>query len=77
MASADDIIDDLRAESDSLDALVATLPDEDWERATPAPGWTIAHQIALELYYWEELDAHQIAEALIRGGAEGAIAQSA
>ena len=46
MASADDIIDDLRAESDSLDALVATLPDEDWERATPAPGWTIAHQIA-------------------------------
>ncbi len=24
----------------------------------------IAHQIALELYYWEDLDAHQIAEVM-------------
>jgi RNA polymerase sigma-70 factor (ECF subfamily) len=24
----------------------------------------VAHQIALELYYWEELDAHQIAEVM-------------
>jgi RNA polymerase sigma-70 factor (ECF subfamily) len=24
----------------------------------------IAHQLALELYYWEELDAHQIAEVM-------------
>ena len=37
---------DLRAESDDLDALVADLPADRWAAATPAPGWTIAHQIA-------------------------------
>lgn len=36
---------DLQAESDELDALVAPLPAEDWATMTPAPGWTIAHQI--------------------------------
>ena len=39
-------MDDLRAESDELDALVAELPADRWADATPAPGWTIAHQIA-------------------------------
>ena len=39
-------MDDLRAESDDLDGLVADLPAERWAEATPAPGWTIAHQIA-------------------------------
>ncbi|MGA8048485.1 MAG: TIGR03084 family metal-binding protein [Dermatophilaceae bacterium] len=29
-----------------LDALVRDLPATDWSRATPAEGWTIAHQIA-------------------------------
>lgn len=33
-------------ESRELDRLVAGLTDDDWELATPAPGWTIAHQIA-------------------------------
>jgi len=37
---------ELRAESDQLDALVAALPEQGWRTATPAPGWTIAHQIA-------------------------------
>ena len=37
---------DLRAESAALDERVADLPDADWARATPAEGWTIAHQIA-------------------------------
>jgi uncharacterized protein (TIGR03084 family) len=46
MAGAGPIIDDLGAESDELDALVAPLSDEQWARSTPAPGWTIAHQIA-------------------------------
>lgn len=36
---------DLQAESDDLDALVAPLPAESWATMTPAPGWTIAHQI--------------------------------
>jgi uncharacterized protein (TIGR03084 family) len=46
MAGADSVVADLRAESDELDALVANLPDERWRTETPAPGWTIAHQIA-------------------------------
>jgi uncharacterized protein (TIGR03084 family) len=43
---ARDVVADLAAESDELDALVATLPTSEWARPTPAPGWTIAHQIA-------------------------------
>lgn len=39
------MVADLRAESDDLDALVAPLPADRWADPTPAPGWTIAHQI--------------------------------
>lgn len=45
MAGADPIVNDLRAESDDLDALVAPLAASRWRESTPAPGWTIAHQI--------------------------------
>lgn len=37
---------DLATESADLDRLVAPLSDADWARATPASGWSIAHQIA-------------------------------
>ena len=37
---------ELHAESDELDAMVADLPEGRWAETTPAPGWTIAHQIA-------------------------------
>ncbi|MFI0481795.1 TIGR03084 family metal-binding protein [Actinomadura sp. 9N215] len=40
------LLADLAAEGDSLDALVAPLPAARWAAATPAEGWTIAHQIA-------------------------------
>ncbi|UXA18146.1 TIGR03084 family metal-binding protein [Mycobacterium sp. SMC-4] len=46
MAEVDSLIADLRAESDDLDTLVADLAAPDWATPTPAPGWTIAHQIA-------------------------------
>lgn len=39
------VVDDLQTESDALDALVAPLSPEQWRLPTPAPGWTIAHQI--------------------------------
>jgi uncharacterized protein (TIGR03084 family) len=45
MADAGPFVDDLRAESDDLDALVAPLPENRWREPTPAPGWTITHQI--------------------------------
>ncbi|MEU0008419.1 TIGR03084 family metal-binding protein [Streptomyces sp. NPDC006314] len=46
MADPTPVIDDLRAESEELDLLVAELSTEQWALATPAPGWTVAHQIA-------------------------------
>ncbi len=46
MTGAEHIVDDLRDESDALDALVGPLSAEQWGQPTPAPGWTIAHQIA-------------------------------
>src|SRR3954464_12655010 len=46
MAGADPVGADRRAGGGDLDALVADLPAEHWRTETPAPGWTIAHQIA-------------------------------
>lgn len=46
MADAAPIVADLRAESDALDALVTDLADDAWATPTPAPGWSIANQIA-------------------------------
>ena len=46
MVSLSEVLADLHAESEALDRLVCDLPELDWSRATPAAGWTIAHQIA-------------------------------
>ncbi|WP_024759983.1 TIGR03084 family metal-binding protein [Streptomyces exfoliatus] len=40
------VLDDLREESEELDVLVRELSEEQWSAPTPAPGWTVAHQIA-------------------------------
>jgi uncharacterized protein (TIGR03084 family) len=40
------IVDDLDAEQQALDALVADLDEPGWETPTPAAGWTIRDQIA-------------------------------
>ncbi|MFD8789969.1 TIGR03084 family metal-binding protein [Streptomyces vinaceus] len=37
---------DLREEGLALETLVRDLPDAGWAEPTPAPGWTVAHQIA-------------------------------
>ncbi|MEZ0068168.1 uncharacterized protein (TIGR03084 family) [Streptacidiphilus sp. MAP12-20] len=44
MADPGPALKDLHDESQSLDEVVAR-PETDWSAATPAPGWTIAHQI--------------------------------
>ncbi|MEH1013726.1 TIGR03084 family metal-binding protein [Micromonospora sp. CPCC 206060] len=46
MVDLETLLVDLADESAELDALVAPLPVADWARPTPAPGWTVAHQIA-------------------------------
>ncbi|MER6615536.1 TIGR03084 family metal-binding protein [Streptomyces xantholiticus] len=40
------VFDDLRSESEDLDQLVRELSPNEWTAATPAEGWTVAHQIA-------------------------------
>ena len=40
------VIAALTAEGNDLDAIVADLSPAQWQLATPAEGWTIAHQIA-------------------------------
>lgn len=45
MADLAELLADLDAESADADRLVAGLTPEQWAVPTPAPGWTIAHQI--------------------------------
>lgn len=42
----DDVLSDLTAEGDRLEALVAPLSPEQWRTPTPAEGWDVATQIA-------------------------------
>jgi uncharacterized protein (TIGR03084 family) len=42
---------DLRAEQETLDAIVDGLTEEQWRLATPSPGWTVADQIGHLTYY--------------------------
>lgn len=64
-----EIIDDLRAEHDALDAIVAALRPEDWDRPTPAEGWSIRDQITHLTFFDEQAhlavaDPDGFAEAL-------------
>ncbi len=45
MSSQDAVFADLIAEGEALDAVVAGLSPSQWALPTPAPGWTIAHQV--------------------------------
>ena len=46
-----DVLADLIAEQQALDAVVAPLAPEQWSLATPSPRWTIADQIAHLTYF--------------------------
>lgn len=46
MADLEALLGDFTAECEDLDRLVAALEPAQWQRPTPAPGWSIAHQIA-------------------------------
>ncbi|GAB2698050.1 TIGR03084 family metal-binding protein [Nocardia thraciensis] len=45
MADLDALLRDFLAECADLDGIVAPLSPTDWQRDTPAAGWTVAHQI--------------------------------
>ena len=46
-----EVLDDLVAEQQALDDVVARLTTEEWQLATPSPGWTIADQIGHLAYF--------------------------
>lgn len=46
MTEQPNVVDDLVAEGDEVDRMVASLEPERWAASTPAPGWTVAHQVA-------------------------------
>jgi uncharacterized protein (TIGR03083 family) len=41
-----DVFTDIVAEGEALDKILAGLDDPQWARPTPAPGWTVKHQVA-------------------------------
>ncbi len=45
LRAVDRVLTELGAEGDELDAIVAGLAASQWASPTPAPGWSIAHQI--------------------------------
>ena len=51
MTDLSTIAADLIAEQDSLDRVVADLPEQEWRRATASPGWTVADQIGHLTYF--------------------------
>jgi uncharacterized protein (TIGR03084 family) len=55
------LLDDLDAEERALDDVVANLDDEQWRRATQAPGWDVRDQI-IHLAFVEELARMSAAE---------------
>ncbi|MEV0694870.1 TIGR03084 family metal-binding protein [Streptomyces sp. NPDC050388] len=46
MSTRSDVLKDLTADIEETARLVQGLDDSDWQTPTPAPGWTIADQIA-------------------------------
>lgn len=53
-----DLLADLRAESDDLDALLAPRPADAWELPTPAAGWAVRDQVS-HLAAFDEVTTRQ------------------
>lgn len=80
MSLLEDLLADLRAEGDLLHAVVSGLDTDDWATPTPAPGWSVATQVA-HLVWTDEVatlsarsatgdaDAQQAWDALVTGAA--------
>jgi len=88
MSVLDEVLADLAAESDELDALVAPLDEAGWRQPTPAKGWDIAHQVvhlawtdraaiaaATDKVAWDEIVLRAIAD--VDGFVDAAAAEGA
>lgn len=74
------VIRDLTEESAALDRIVADLTPAQWETPTPAPGWTIAHQIGHLAFMFRiaglaasDPDAFRAMTASVKGGFNEAV----
>ncbi len=56
-----EVLEDLLAEQEALDAVVAGIASQSWELPTPAAGWTVAHQIG-HLVFFDRAAARAIAQ---------------
>lgn len=78
MADAGDVagavLADLRDEGEALERLVAGLDAEAWALPTPAPGWTVAHQIAHLAWTDEQALLAATDEAAFRDASQAALA---
>jgi uncharacterized protein (TIGR03084 family) len=61
MTTASNVVTDLEAEHEALDAVVADLDDAGWRQSTASPRWTVAHQIA-HLSYFDRAAATAITD---------------
>lgn len=57
MSLLEDLLADLRAEGDLLHAVVSGLDADGWATPTPAPGWSVATQVA-HLVWTDEVATH-------------------
>ncbi|MFF4603424.1 TIGR03084 family metal-binding protein [Streptomyces sp. NPDC001339] len=46
MSASQNVLKDLATSADETDRMLTGLSDDQWARPTPAPGWTITHQVA-------------------------------
>ena len=51
MTTDAELVADLAAEHEALDAVVATLTPEQWDTPTPSPGWSVRDQIGHLTYF--------------------------
>lgn len=63
----DSLLTDLREEGDQLERTLEALGATEWELPTPAPGWTIATQIA-HLVWTDEVSVHAIDSVVLGEG---------
>ncbi|MFZ4718234.1 MAG: TIGR03084 family metal-binding protein [Ilumatobacteraceae bacterium] len=78
----DAICDDLRDECDALDAIVASLSEDEWSTPTPAQGWSVRDQIS-HLWFFDQRElmaltdpdafAADMRELLASGGTDASI----
>lgn len=75
--SLDPLLADLAEEHAALDAVVAHLPAEGWDRLTPAPGWAVRHQIGHLTYFDEQAALARTDPAAYEAGRDAALADRA